>query len=68
MSLIVNGDLQSSLLNTLKTLDLPYSEEELSKIKDNLKNELELFKQRELSQEAFAILIDAYHCEIRATI
>jgi len=37
----------------------------LSKIKDHLKSELDLFKQRELPELVFALLIDAYHCEIK---
>lgn len=65
MSLVVNGYSEASLLNTLRSLDLPYSDEELNKIKEHLKNELQLFKQRELTHEAFALLIDAYDCEIK---
>lgn len=65
MSLVANGYSESSLINTLKSLNLPYSEEELNKIKDDLKEKLELFKQRELCEEAFALIIDAYQCEIR---
>ncbi|ADQ39611.1 transposase mutator type [Caldicellulosiruptor acetigenus I77R1B] len=65
MSLVINGYSETTLLNTLKSLDLPYSEDELSRIKNNLKNELDLFKQRELPQEAFALIIDAYHSEIK---
>ena len=52
-------------LNTLKSLNLPYSDDELNKIKDDLKSELDLFKQRELPESVFALLIDAYHCEIK---
>ncbi|ADQ05534.1 transposase mutator type [Caldicellulosiruptor owensensis OL] len=65
MSLVINGYSETALLNTLKSLNLPYSEDELTKIKNNLKNELDLFKQRELPQQAFALIIDAYHCEIK---
>jgi len=65
MSLVINGYSESSLLNTLKSLNLPYSDDELNKIKDDLKSELDLFKQRELPESVFALLIDAYHCEIK---
>lgn len=65
MSLVVNGYSESSLLNTLKSLNLPYSDDELNKIKDDLKSELDLFKQRELPESVFTLLIDAYHCEIK---
>lgn len=43
---------------------MPYSEEEINKIKNNLKKELDIFKQRELPQDVFVIIINAYHCEI----
>lgn len=65
MSLVINGYSESSLLNTLKNLQLPYSEQELNKIKNDLKSELDLFKQRELPEAVFALIIDAYHCEIK---
>jgi putative transposase len=58
MSLVINGYSEFSLLNTLKSFNLPYSQEELNKIKDELKDKLELFKSREL-------LEDAYQCDIR---
>jgi len=55
MSLVINGYSESSLLNTLKSLNLPYSDDELNKIKDDLKSELDLFKQRELPESVFLI-------------
>ncbi|WAM36947.1 IS256 family transposase [Caldicellulosiruptor acetigenus] len=65
MSLVASGYSESSLLQTLKNLNLPYSENEILKIKEDLKNELQLFKQRELPSSAFALIIDGYHCEIK---
>lgn len=65
MSLIINGYSESSLLNTLKSLHLPYSDDELNKIKDDIKSELDLFKQRELPETVFALFINAYHCKIK---
>ena len=52
--------LERSLIQTLKALNLPYSENEILKIKEDLKNELQLFKQRELLTSAFALIIDGY--------
>jgi len=49
----------------LKSLNLPYSESEILKIKEDLKNEIQLFKQRELPSSAFALIIDGYHCEVK---
>jgi len=57
--------LERSLVQTLKSMNLPYSEDEIEKIKNDLKNELQLFKQRELPESTFALIIDGYHCEIK---
>ncbi|AZT89249.1 IS256 family transposase [Caldicellulosiruptor changbaiensis] len=65
MSLVANGYSESSLVQTLKSTNLPYSEDEIEKIKSDLKNELQLFKQRELPENTFALIIDGYHCEIK---
>lgn len=62
MSFVVNGYLKSSLTNTLKSLNL-YSDDELGKIKDDLKSKLDLFKQRKLPELVILLLIDAYHCK-----
>ena len=47
--------LERSLVQTLKALNLPYSENEILKIKEDLKNELQLFKQRKFSTCAFVL-------------
>ena len=44
---------EHSLVQTLKALNLPYSENEILKIKEDLKNELEFPKQRELTCKCF---------------
>jgi transposase-like protein len=46
-------------------MSLQYSEDEIAKIKNDLKNELQLFKHRELPESAFALIIDGYHCEVK---
>ena len=65
MSLVVNGYFESSLVQTLKALNLPYSENEILKIKEDLKNELQLFKQRELPTSTFALIIDGIIVKLR---
>jgi len=45
--------LERSLVQTLKALNLPYSENEILKIKEDLKNELEFPKQRKLTCKCF---------------
>jgi len=49
--------LERSLVQTLKALNLLYSENEIAKIKEDLKNELEFPKQRELTCKCFC----SYH-------
>lgn len=65
MSLVINGYSESQLLMSLKELGLPYSEEELNKIKGQLLERLNDFKQRELPENVFAVFIDGYHTEIK---
>lgn len=46
-------------------LDMPYSFTEANKIKEDILNLAKEFKARELPENLFAILIDAYHTELR---
>jgi predicted RNA-binding protein with PIN domain len=45
MSLVVNGYSENQLWASLKELGLPYSQDELNKIKDQLIEKLNDFKQ-----------------------
>jgi|YelNatPaOPRAMG01_1025707.scaffolds.fasta_scaffold103539_1 putative transposase len=65
MSLVINGYSESQLVMSLKELGLPYSEEELNKIKGQLLERLNDLKQKELPENAFAVFIDGYHTEIK---
>nr|WP_206516873.1 transposase [Caldicellulosiruptor changbaiensis] len=62
MSTVIQNFLFSILTKALTCFT---SYEELNKIKDELKSKLELFKQRELPEAAFALIIEAYHREIK---
>lgn len=64
-SLLVNGYSKSQLMNTLKSLNLPYSEEEVSKLVDELNSEAKLFRERELQQDYLVAFIDGYVCELK---
>ena len=55
MSLVVNGYSETQLLMSLKELGLPYSVDEMDKIRENLTERLNDFKQRELPQDLFAL-------------
>jgi len=65
ISLIANGYTESQLLRALQNLGLPYSEDEIRRIRDELMERLNDFKDRELPEEAFALFIDGYHTEIK---
>ena len=65
MSLIINGSSWAQLRSSLRRLGLPYSEEELNKIKAQLLEKLSDFKQKELPENALALFIDAYHTEVK---
>jgi len=67
ISLVANGYSQAEIMNTLKSMELPYSEKELMKIREEIKEKLDMFKSRELPKDCFALLIDGYHCEIKAS-
>jgi transposase-like protein len=64
-SLIINGYSPSQLQRTLSELGLPYTQEEIKKIVEELRERLEDFKTRQLPSEVFAIFIDGYHTDIK---
>jgi len=65
MSLVINGYSESQLLMSLRELGLPYSVDEMNKIKDQLMDRLNDFKRKELPENIFALFIDGYHTEIK---
>jgi len=64
-SLVVNGYSPSQLQRTLLQLGLPYTQDEIKKITEQLRERLEDFKCRDLPSEVFALFIDGYHTEIK---
>ncbi len=66
-SLVVNGYSPSQLQRTLSELGLPYTEDEIKKITEELRERLEDFKTRQLPSEVFALFIDGYHTDIKAS-
>jgi len=68
MSLVINGYSESQLMASLRDLGLPYSPDEMNKIKDQLLEKLNDFKQRELPENVFALFIDGYHTEIKENL
>jgi transposase-like protein len=64
-SLIINGYSPSQLQRTLSELGLPYTQDEIKQIVNELKQKLEDFKTRQLPSEVFALFIDGCHTEIK---
>lgn len=50
---------------SLRELGLPYSVEEMGKIRDHLMEMLNDFKRKELPENVFALFIDGYHTEVK---
>lgn len=64
-SLVVNGFSKASIARTLKELNLPYSQDELDKIEEEILERLQEFKTRELPKDVFSLYIDGYHTQIK---
>jgi putative transposase len=65
ISLITNGYSKTQISRTLRKLDLPYRDDEIEKIKNDLKEKAEDFKNRQLKEDWFCMIIDGYHCQIK---
>jgi len=65
MALVLNGYSSAQIMDVLETLKLPYTKEELTKIRDRLMEKLKDFKTRQLPSSAFALIVDAYRCQVK---
>lgn len=64
-SLVANGYSKTKLLNFLKTLNLPYSDESLKKIVNRIHKSALTFKRRQLPEKVIVLYIDGYHTSIK---
>ncbi|HIP33505.1 MAG TPA: IS256 family transposase [Bacteroidia bacterium] len=62
LALLSNGYSKAKIKQTLKKLNLPYSEED---ILDLVYQHLQAYKNSILPEEVFALFIDAYHAKMR---
>jgi transposase-like protein len=67
-SLFLNSYSPNKIKSVLKTLNLPYSDNEINELKNELLNSAKEFKNRELPEKVVCIYIDAYHCDIKDVI
>jgi len=66
--LVINGYSEEQLSMSLRELGLPYSTEEINRIKDLFIERLHDFEQRELPENVFVLFIDACHTEIQENL
>lgn len=64
-ALAFNNYSPAKMRSLIYDLDMPYSFTEASKVKEDILLLAKEFKSRELPQNLFAMLIDAYHTELR---
>ena len=65
LALLANGYSREQIRATLKKLNLPYDEETLDFLAQNIFDDLKSFKDRELKNTYLAVFIDAYHTKVR---
>jgi putative transposase len=66
-SLLLQAYSPNKIKAIFKKLGLPYSQDDLDALQEELYQRSLEFKARELDQEVFALFIDAYHTQIKET-
>jgi putative transposase len=65
LNLILQSYSPNKIKALLKSMNLPYSTEEIEEIKEDLFIKAKEFKNKQLAENIFAIFIDAYHTQIK---
>ena len=65
LALLSNGYSRAKIKKTLEKLKLPYSEESIEELVNLIYDKLDAYKTSPLSEEMFAVFIDAYHSKLR---
>ncbi len=65
INLIMHSYSPNKIKDLLNSLNLAYSAEQIEEIKESVYEEAQQINQKELSENAFAIMIDAKHTKIR---
>ena len=65
LNLILQSYSPNKIKALLKSMNLPYSAEEIEEIKEDLFLKAKEFKNKQLTENIFAIFIDAYHAQIK---
>ncbi len=64
-ALMVNGYSQRQVKDSLRELNLPYSQDKIDAIVGIVSERLEDYRKMPLPSELFAVFIDAYHAQLR---
>ena len=65
LNLILQSYSPNKIKALLKSMNLPYSAEEIEEIKEDLFLKAKEFKNKQLTENIFTIFIDAYHTQIK---
>jgi len=65
LNLILQSYSPNKVKALLKSMNLPYSAEEIDEIKEDLFLKAKEFKNKQITENIFAIFIDAYHTQIK---
>ena len=65
LNLVFNSYSPNQIKSLLHKINLPYSPEEIDKLKKHLYQKALELKNKDLPQDIFALFIDAYHCQIK---
>ena len=65
LSLVLNGYSPNKIKSILKSMNLPYSPEQIEELKDDFCAKTKEFLTRQLPENAFALFVDAYHVSIK---
>ena len=65
LNLILQSYSPAKIKFLLNSLNLPYSPQQIEELKEELYLKAKELRSRELPEEAFALFIDAYHCQIK---
>ena len=65
LNLILQSYSPAKIKFLLNSLNLPYSPQQIEELKEELYLKAKELRSRELPEEAFALFIDAYHCQVK---
>ncbi|MCD6449574.1 MAG: IS256 family transposase, partial [Thermotogaceae bacterium] len=65
LALLVNGYSKAKIKETLKSMNMPYSEESMQNLIEMIYEHLQYYKSDTIDSEMFAVFMDAYRAKLR---